>query len=132
MLTFSGTGYAGRPIASVTANIGGLTGATAASVAVTTPGAAASAAVNGKFIVGALVQPTDGSERILTFIEAEDGIKVTLDGQNYDVQFPRPPIAGSVYAPRLVNYPADTALAAYVKGSLRSVGRGYVFSDEWI
>jgi hypothetical protein len=141
ILTFSGTGYSGRPIASVSFNpvtaasftINGTTlvDGTPIPVAASTAGVTAVTADEGEFIVGSLVQPADGSQTIKTFVDEEDGIRVTdINGNGLNIQFPRIPITGGVVnAPNIVNYPSDPSLQAYVKAALNLSGP-FIFSDN--
>lgn len=137
ILTFSGTGYSGRPIIGHVTSALTQTGstftingsATAGTTTTTTLGVSAVAATNGAFVAGSLIQPTDGSETIRTFIDAEDGIKVTFEGTGYDIEFPRPPLSGIVDADQIVNYPSDAAVKAYIKAALKTSGP-FVFSDD--
>ena len=87
----------------------------------------------GDFVVGSLVQPTDGSQTPLGIMGREEGLKVTdEDGANRDVQLESLLIGGMVAAGRIVNYPADAAIKAWVKAALRGVGAGYVFDDDFL
>ncbi len=156
ILTFSGTGYSGRPINnSSNGTVSGvkviatlLTGATGFTVGnnptssgvgaalaggstTTTAGVTAVSADEGEFIVGSLVQPADGSQTIKTFVDEEDGIRVTdMNGNGLNIQFPRIPIAGgTVNSPNIVNYPSDPSLQAYVKAAL-NVSGPFTFSDN--
>jgi hypothetical protein len=85
--------------------------------------------INGDFVTGSLICPTDGSETPVTFVDAADGIKVTLDNADVDVQFPHIPVAGVVDASQIVNYPADTSTQAWVKAALKAAGQ-FVFDDN--
>ena len=156
ILTFSGTGYSGRPInSSSNGTVSGvkviatlLTGATGFTVGnnptssgvgaalaggstTTTAGVTAVSADEGEFIAGSLVQPADGSQTIKTFVEEEDGIRVTdMNGNGLNIQFPRIPIAGGVvYAANIVNYPSDSALKAWIKTALKAAGP-FIFDDD--
>jgi hypothetical protein len=82
-------------------------------------------------VAGSLVQPADGSQIIKTFVDEEDGIRVTdMNGNGLPIQFPRVPIAGGVVnAPNIVNYPSDTALQAWIKAALLVTGP-FSFSDN--
>ena len=82
-------------------------------------------------VAGSLVQPADGSQVIKTFVDEEDGIRVTdLNGNGLNIQFPRVPISGGVVnAPNIVNYPSDSALQAWVKAALNATGP-FIFSDN--
>ena len=83
-------------------------------------------------VSGSLVQPADGSQLITTFVDELDGIRVVdMIGNGITVQFPRVPIGGGVVnVANIVNYPADSALKAWVKAALRAVATGFAFSDD--
>ncbi|MGD0899827.1 MAG: hypothetical protein ABR915_18495 [Thermoguttaceae bacterium] len=82
-------------------------------------------------VASSLVQPADGSQTIKTFVDEEDGIRVTdINGNGLNIQFPRIPIAGGVVnAPNIVNYPSDSALKTWVKSALKTVGP-FTFDDD--
>ena len=63
------------------------------------------AQTSNTYMIGSLVQPADGSQTIKTFVDEEDGIRVTdINGNGLNIQFPRIPIAGGVVnAPNIVN-----------------------------
>ncbi len=157
ILTFSGTGYAGRPInTSSNGTVFGvkviatlLTGATGFTVGnnptssgvgaalaggstTTTAGVAAASADEGEFIASSLVQPADGSQVIKTFVDEEDGIRVTdINGNGLNIQFPRVPIGGGVVnSTNIVNYPSDPSLQAWVKSQLNVAGT-FMFGDNF-
>ncbi len=145
ILTFSGTGFSGRPVGTVQATL--LTGATGFTMngsgtvgtpstsPVTTAGVTAVAADEGEFVTGSLIQPTDGSQTILTLICDIDGIKVA-DGTNvtrvdaFDPQLLA--AGGTINVGLIVNYPPDPSLQAYVKAAIRAFCGGVTFSDDQI
>jgi len=90
-----------------------------------------SAAPTHGFMIGSLVQPADGSETIKTFIDEEDGIRVTdINGGSLTLQFPRIPITGGVvYAANLVNYTAEPSIKTWIKTALKAVGP-FMFDDD--
>lgn len=127
VLTFSGTGYAGKshPLVEVTTY---PTSTTMATVTRNTAG------VDGRFAVGSLIQPVDGSETIRGILGMESGLKVTDDdGTDLDVEC-RQLISGSgsgeIDASQILNYPAETTVQAWIKAALRAVGSGYTFDDD--
>lgn len=73
-------------------------------------------ALTKAFVAGSFIQPTDGSEEPLAFIEDHDGIKVTdQDDADVSVPFARVPIAGVVDASQLLPaWPSDTALQLWI------------------
>jgi hypothetical protein len=97
----------------------------------TSTGVLAITATGTAFAVGSLVQPSDASNVIRTFTDAEDGIHVTFEGSNYDIQFPRIPVAGGVVdIAGLTFYSScDASVKTYIKTALKAVGP-FVFSDD--
>jgi hypothetical protein len=91
--------------------------------------------VNGDFISGSFIQPTDGSETPLCMVNEGYGIKVTdEDAASIDVPFAEMLIGGSVVAKNIIGYPAGnanlTTLCTWIKTQLRAVGN-YVFDDDF-
>src|SRR5574343_46446 len=100
--------------------------ATAAVVSLTC--ARSATGVNGEFVTGSLICPTDGSETPLCILDKADGEKVTDDDgtTNLDIQAKDLVIGGGVLdASQIINYPADASLKAWVKAALRAVGGPY-------
>jgi hypothetical protein len=126
--TFGGVGYAKTPQALIDVDTSGLTGMTSVSVTRTTSGVGLAA---NDYIAGSLVQPTDGSGDMLTFIPDGTGLKVTdASGANIDVALPRLPIGGIVDPANFVNWPSDTSLKAWIRSKLNANGR-FVFTDTF-
>ncbi len=124
VLTYSGTGYAGNTWA--LAQVHTLfTSNTGANVVRTTTG------VDGRFIAGSFIQPTDGSETIRC-VQGETSGACVLDGDgtSVDVEFRRPIGSGFLRVANVVNYPTDTALIAWVKAQLRAYGT-WKFNDDF-
>jgi hypothetical protein len=122
-LTYSGTGYAGLSW-------------TPASVAVLPTSVTdwyvvpRTTAVSGAFAAGAWVQPADGSEIPRTVIDDGFGVAVPTDATDCD--FPRIPTGGFLDTSKIINYPTDTGMIAWLKDKLASNGRGlWTFSDEF-
>ncbi len=126
VLTFSGTGYAAKshPLVEI---ITYPTSSTQGTVTRVTAGQ------DGRFAVGSLVQPTDGSETILGILGMEGGLKVTdVDGTDLDVECRRLIIGsggGVVDASQIIDYPAEATVQAWIKAALRAVG-SYSFDDD--
>ena len=97
----------------------------------TSTGAITITATGTAFVTASLVMPTDGSQTIKTFVDEEDGIRVTDgNGNNLAIQFPRIPIHGGVvYTANIVNYPSDSSLKTWVKAALKAVGP-FAFDDD--
>ena len=121
-LTLVGPPTAGSTVASQTITFSAVNTSTGA-ITITATGTA--------FVTASLVMPTDGSQTIKTFVDEEDGIRVTdVNGNNLAIQFPRIPISGGVvYTANIVNYPSDSALKAWIKTALKSVGP-FTFDDD--
>jgi hypothetical protein len=82
-------------------------------------------------VVGSFIQPTDGSETIVTILGNKWGVKVTdLSGASTDVLEDQLLLAGHVKTANVINYPSDTSLVAYVKAALR-VGGVMTFDDAF-
>ena len=84
--------------------------------------------VDGRFVTGSLIQPTDGSETPLALLDCF--VKVTDDnGANQDAQAPLICTQASVDTAYIINYPADASAKAWVKAKLNASG-GWDFSDR--
>ncbi len=84
--------------------------------------------VDGRFVTGSLIQPTDGSETIKTFLPNGGTLRVTdIDGVDRDVQLGQYLIGGLVDSSQLVNWPADASLRTWVVDALRLAGAGFTF-----
>lgn len=122
ILTYSGGGYAGLPQAMVTVNTF-PTSSTAATYTRQTTGS------SGAFVAASLIQPTDGSEVIRSFIG--DGFSVNLNVVGaVDVDWPRIPVEGILDVDKLLPWPADTGLRASILAQLNAVGK-YEFSSNF-
>lgn len=144
ILTFSGTGYSGRPVGAVTVNIlvnaGGTTFTingvgtvgTSSVSPVTTAGVVAVAADEGEFISGSFIGPIDGSAAPITIVGDDYGLKVTdIAGNSTDVYLDRALLIGFVRTASIVNYPTDTSLIAWVKSQLRTYCPALSFDDDF-
>jgi hypothetical protein len=115
------------------------TGATAAQVALLPTGATApvytrnTAAVDGRFVTQSLIQPVDGSETRMTFVNEGFGIQVTssIDGSAIYAQDYKFPIGGNPELAQLLPYPADTALRAYMIAQSQANGQTFVYKDPF-
>ena len=82
-LTLVGPPTAGGTVASQTVTFSAVNTSTGA-ITITATGTA--------FVTASLVMPTDGSQTIKTFVDEEDGIRVTdINGNGLNIQFPRDP-----------------------------------------
>jgi len=121
-LTYSGTGYAGKTFVTATVALIGTSSTWAQSYTVT-------AAVDGAFVSGSLIQPTDGSETPLSFIPDGHGIKVTdEDGTSQDTTFASFPVSGIVRSSQIINWPSDTGIRLWIAQQLNALpGAKFVF-----
>jgi hypothetical protein len=92
-----------------------------------------SADVDGRFVAGSLVQPTDGSETPLVVISDGSGIKVTdADGVSQDQALTGDAlIGGELLTANLLNYPSDASLKAWLRTQLRAAGQQFLFDDQF-
>lgn len=130
-VTFQGT-MAGTSIATLSNQprlrvTNGLTNTNAITVTRTTAG------VDGRFIAGSLIQPTDGTETPLTFMP--DGFPTQVVDQNgtvVDTDLPKMPTEGEVDGAQLINWPSDTSLQEWVRTQLSTTTMGkFVFGEKY-
>lgn len=126
VLTYSGTGYAG--LSWGLAEVHTLfTSNTGSNVVRTTTG------VDGRFLSGSWVCPTDGSE-VPTLILPDGPAAPVTDasaptGVTY-LDFPLVPMAAHVRTAYIVDYPTDTAMKTYLKEKLSTLsGPKFMFDD---
>jgi hypothetical protein len=129
VLTFSGTGYAGKA-QDLVKIITLPTSSTSSTVTRTTAG------VNGAFVAGSLVQPTDGSESIVTLLKTGNKTGVSVFNallNRIDVQYPQLLIRGSVRTSYIIGYAGnDASTKAYIKAQLRQFGGVWTFDDDYL
>ena len=83
-------------------------------------------------MAGSFVQPTDGSETIVTLLANQWGVKVTdSSGNSTDVLEDQLLLDGYVKTANVVNYPSDTSLVAWVKAAIRVNCPGVTFDDAF-
>ena len=98
----------------------------------TSTGAVTCTATSAAAIAGSFVQPTDGSETIVTLLGNKWGVKVTdLSGNSTDVMEDQLLLAGHVKTANMINYPGDVSLVAFVKNSLRGLCPAMTFDDAY-
>ena len=98
----------------------------------TSTGVITCTATSAAVIAGAFVQPTDGSETILTILGNKWGVKVTdLSGTSTDVLEDQLLLAAHLKTANVVNYPVDSSLIAFVKTALRAVCPAMTFDDAF-
>jgi hypothetical protein len=91
-------------------------------------------ALGADAISGAFIQPTDGSESIVTLLCDAWGQKVVdqLNTTRVDV-FEAQLLAagGTINVASIVNYPTDTSLKAWMKSAIKTACPGVNFSDDF-
>jgi hypothetical protein len=98
----------------------------------TTTGVITCTATGAAVIAGSFIQPTDGSETILTLLANRWGLKVTdITGASTDVLEDQLLLAGHVKTANILNYPTDTSLIAWVKAALRTNCPAMTFDDSF-
>ena len=85
------------------------------------------------YIAGSFAQPVDGSDDPVTFIDDGYGeLMANIDGVAEDQILSRFLIGGKVYTAKIVDYPTDPSLQAWLKAKLSKAGRSYfTFDDEF-
>lgn len=79
--------------------------------------------VDGRFVTGSLIQPTDGSETPRGILN--DHIRVTdVDGNDLDAILPRLLIGGIIDETKIINWPADTSTRAWLLAQLNAPSTG--------
>ncbi len=98
----------------------------------TSTGVITCSAISAAAVAGSFVQPTDGSETILTLLANRWGVKTTdVNGTSTDTLEDQLLIAGHVKTANVVNYPSDTSLIAFVKAALRVNCPAMTFDDSF-
>ena len=99
-----------------------------------TTGAITITALGADAVAGSLIQPTDGSEAIVTILCDSWGTSVTdaTHSTRLDV-FDSQLLAagGTINTAAILNYPTDPSLKAWVKGELRVACPAVNFSDDF-
>ncbi len=99
----------------------------------TTTGVITCTALSAAAVSGSLIQPTDGSESILTLLCETDGLQIVDQTHTNRVDvFCGTLLAGggTINTGMIVNYPSDSSLKAYVKNALRAICPGVSFLDD--
>ena len=99
----------------------------------TTTGVITCTATSAAAVTASLIQPTDGSQAIITLLCETDGLQIV--DQTYtnrvDVFCGRLLAGGgTINTGMIVNYPADPSLKAWVKSALRTYCPGITFLDD--
>jgi hypothetical protein len=99
-----------------------------------TTGAITITAGSANAVAGSLIQPSDGSEAIVTLLCDPWGAKLAdeLGATRVDVFDPQLLAAGgTLNTAVIVNYPSDTSLKAWVKAGVKTTCPGVNFSDDF-
>ena len=100
------------------------------SVAMTTTG------VDGRMVAGSLIQPTDGSETIVSLLRTGTKTGVSVFNallSRIDVQYPQILINGVVRTSYILGYAGnDASTKAWIKAQLRAQGGKWVFDDDFL
>lgn len=99
----------------------------------TSTGAITCSATSAASVSASLIQPTDGSDAILTMVGDLYGIKVTdqTNVNRVDVFDPQLLLGGgTINSQMIVNYPTDPSLQAYVKSAIKAFTNKVTFSDD--
>jgi hypothetical protein len=135
-LTFSGTGYAGLPQTAVAID-GTATEMVSGAVGPVVSVTRTTAGVDGRFVAGSWIQPTDGSQSIKTLFRSPSKTGVSDINallQSIDVTYPEVLVKGFIRTAYIVNYPGDgSTFNAYLKAQLRANSGGFwQFDDDYI
>jgi hypothetical protein len=99
----------------------------------TSTGVVTVTALSAAAVSGSLIQPTDGSETILTLLCEVDGLQIIDQTHTNRVDvFCGTLLAGggTINTGMIVNYPTDPSLKTFVKSSLRTTCPGVTFLDD--
>ncbi len=125
-LKLTGPATAGGPVVTQLVNFVGVNMANGA--------ISLSAALAADAVTGSLIQPTDGSETVVSVLCDAWGVRVAdpLGGARVDVLGGQLLAAGgTINSAAIVNYPADASLRAWVKAAVRVSCPGVNFSDDF-
>ena len=96
----------------------------------TTTGVITVSGLDAALIAGSFVSENDGSEIPRTLID--DGYGITIPTNSADVDWAQIPNGGQLDVAKIIDYPTDTSLIAWLKDKLAANGRGlFTFSDEY-
>lgn len=117
--------YVGPPAAAGTvATLGPI----AYSAVNTTTGAITTATLGANLIAGGFVVAGDGSEVPRSVID--DGYGILVPADSSDVDFPQIPCAGMLESSKILDWPSDTSLQAYLMNALAANGAGKFTFDH--
>ncbi len=99
----------------------------------TTTGVITCTALSAAAVSGSFIQPTDGSESIVTLLCEVDGLQIVDQTHTNRVDvFCGTLLAGggTINTGMIVNYPSDPSLQEYVKTAIRTRSPGVTFLDD--
>jgi len=99
----------------------------------TTTGVITCTALSAAAVTASLIQPTDGSETILTLLCETNGLQIVDQTHTNRVDvFCGTLLAGggTINTGMIVNYPSDSSLKTYVKSALKAMCPGVTFLDD--
>lgn len=112
-------------------------GATAAQVALLPTGATSpvytrtTANTDGRFVSGSFIQPTDGSEAPRGVLSEDFPLKISdQDAARQDQDASKILVGGFLLSSKIVNWPTDTGLQAWIVSQLNTYGR-FVFDHSF-
>jgi hypothetical protein len=87
--------------------------------------------IDGRFVTGSLVQPTDGSETPVTLLPNGFPIRIVdEDGASVDAQLGHYLNGGLVDSSQIINWPADASLKQWIVDRLIAVSPNFVFDHK--
>lgn len=126
-LTYSGTGYAGGAFRRAEVVVYPTSSTAASYEPVTAP-------VQGAFVAGSFIGPTDGSQIPLSFIPNGNGLYIppdpTSSTASLDVPYSGLPWNSRLDGRQLLPWPADTSLQEWVRTSLNSKRQQFSFIEQ--
>ena len=99
----------------------------------TSTGVITCSALSAAVVVASLIQPTDGSETIITLLCETDGLQIVDQTHTNRVDvFCGTLLAGggTINTGMIVNYPSDASLKIYLKSALKATCPGVTFLDD--
>lgn len=89
--------------------------------------------VNGEFVAGSFIQPTDGTETPVTIFLGRQGYPVKavdVNDNDRDLELGTHLIGGLVDSSQIINWPSDTALQAWLVNQLNATGQANFTFDH--
>lgn len=85
-------------------------------------------AADAALIAGSFICANDGTYLPTTFLP--DGWEIIVPEDSTDLPFEKPPIRGNIDSSKLLEWPSDTSLQAWIRTNLNTNGQ-YVFTDKF-